>query len=106
MTQPRLAKTPVETAIRTALWACCAIRERLGLQLQLSAEGEIDERVHIYSPHDDRHAATRFGHADHLAQHAVSVKEFHNRGGHRDVKTVVWKGDGLGVAFAKLDDLL
>src|SRR5206468_56973 len=91
---------------RTALWSRRAVRERLDLQLQFSPQREIGDRVHVHSPHDNRHPATRSGHTDHLAQHAVSVKELHDGGGHRDIETVVWKGNGFGVAFAKLDEML
>src|SRR5262244_1205230 len=103
--QSRLAKTPIQTTISTTFGPCRAVRESLDLALQLSAQWEVDDGMHVHGAHDDRHPATRFGHTDHLTQHAISVEEFHNCGRHRDIKTLIRKGDGLRVACPKLDDM-
>src|SRR5215510_12652547 len=103
--QSRLAKTPIQTAISTTFGPCSAVRESLDLALQRSAQGEVDDGMHVHGAHDDRQTATRFGYTDHLTQHAISVEEFHDCGRHRDIKTLVRKGDGFRVALTKLDDM-
>src|SRR5712692_8993064 len=91
----------VEAAIRAPFGACQAVRERGDFHLQLSAHGDIDERLHINRPDDDPDTPTRPGDAHHFTEHPVSVQEFHNGRRHRHVEATVRKGQDFRVADRK-----
>src|SRR5262245_65904732 len=101
----RVTEALIETAIRAPSGAGQPVRERGDLHLQLSAHGNVDERLHIDRPHDDSDTPTRPGDAHHLTEHPLRVQELHDGRRHRHVEAIVPEGQDFRVAFAKLDIL-
>src|SRR5262245_55354954 len=101
----RVTETLIETTVRAPSGAGQPVRERGDLHLQLSAHGNVDERLHIDRPHDDSDTPTRPRDAHHLTEHPLSVQEFHDGRRHRYVEAIVPEWQDFRVAFAKLDIL-